>query len=122
MQIPGGNIRKMLKILEEEKERLKNENPYKLTEETIKEEEDPLINTSYSSIIKRVNTSSIPKVEGLIDKKPTISHKKKKPKNSKFGENILLLSESMEISNEMLHDELRKKSMQLRMKLKNKKK
>jgi hypothetical protein len=121
MQIPSGNIRKMIKKLEEEKERLKNENPYKLTEETIKEEDEQLINTSYSTIIKRTLTSFNPKVEGLIDKKPTINHKKKKPTNSKFGEN-LLLSESMEINNEKFHDDLRKKSMQLRMKLKNKKK
>ena len=113
MQIPSGNIRKMIKKLEEEKERLKNENPYKLTEETIKEEDEQLINTSYSTIIKRTLTSFNPKVEGLIDKKPTINHKKKKPTNSKFGEN-LLLSESMEINNEKFHDDLRKKSMQLR--------
>ena len=120
MQIPSGNIRKMIKILEEEKERLKTENPYKLTEEVIKEDEEELNNTSYPSLIKRANTFFQPIVEGLINKKPTINHKKKKPKSSKFGQ--ILLSESMEINNEMLQDELRKKSMQLRMKLKNKKK
>ena len=126
MQIPSGNIKKMIKILEEEKERLKLENKYNnnITENIIKEEEENEENEENNSNIKlkRAHTFIIPQVEGIIDKKPTINYKKKKPKNYNIFEKGNLLSESIEFNNEDFKDNLKKKAFELRMKLKSKKK
>ena len=126
MQIPSGNIKKMIKILEEEKERLKLENKYNnnITENIIKEEEENEENEENNSNIKlkRAHTFIIPQVEGIIDKKPTINYKKKKPKNYNIFEKGNLLSESIEFKNEDFKDNLKKKAFELRMKLKSKKK
>lgn len=121
MQISSGNIKKMIKILEEEKERLKSENTFNKVENIIIEDEENEDN-SFSNIIKRANTFIIPQVEGIIEKKPTINYKKRKPKNSNKFDESNLLSESVELNNEELHQNLRKKAFDLRMKLKSKKK
>ena len=55
--------------------------------------------------------------------KPKINYKRKKPKNLQFGNNDILVSESMDISNQIHKDNLQKKAILFRNQLKaNKKK
>ncbi len=100
-----------------------SKNPqFKNLDNIIKEEEEENEENNSNIKFKRANTFIIPQVEGIIDKKPTINYKKKKPKNYNIFEKGNLLSESIEINNENFKDNLKKKAFELRMKLKSKKK
>jgi hypothetical protein len=121
MKTPSNNIKKMIKILEEERKRIKIENKYQLTDPIKKDENEEFYNNV--EIIKRANTFIVPQVERLIEMKPKINYKRKKPKNLQFGNNDILLSESMDISNQIHKDNLQKKAILFRNQLKaNKKK
>lgn len=116
--VPSAYIRKMLKVLEEEKEREKIKYKNKLYEKNnIKEE----IEDSFSSIFKKSKTSYIPDVIGVIDKKPHINYKKQKPtfysiySFEQYNDNNYL-TESIDSFNTNM------KKNELRMKIKAKKK
>ena len=110
----------MIKILEEERKRIKIENKYQLTDPIIKEENDEF--NKNMEIIKRANSFIVPQVERLIEMKPKVNYKRKKPKNLKFGNNDNLLSESMDVTNQIHKDNLKKKAILLRNQLKSNKK
>ena len=121
MKTPSNNIKKMIKILEDERKRLKIENKNNLTEPIIKEQNEEFNNNTLD-IIKRSNSFIVPEVERLIEMKPKINYKRKKPKNLQFGNNNILLSESMDVNNLIHKENLKKNANLLRNQLKSNKK
>ena len=83
----------MIKILEDERKRLKIENKNNLTEPIIKEQNEEFNNNTLD-IIKRSNSFIVPEVERLIEMKPKINYKRKKPKNLQFGNNNILFRQT----------------------------
>ena len=114
---PSEYIKKMLKILEEEKEKEKEK--ARIKNENLKIQNTQFeIQDSYTSIFKMAKSNFNPDVIGIINKKPSINYKKIKPTFTIFNDSIdeNIFSKTIDNSN------FYQNKKELRMKLKSKKK
>ena len=114
---PSEYIRKMLKILEEEKEKEKEREKIKNQNLMIQNNQFE-IQDSYTTIFKMAKTNINPDVVGIINKKPQINYKKIKPTFLIFKD---LIDENI-LSQPIDNWNLNQKKKELRMKIKSKKK
>ena len=114
---PSEYIRKMLKILEEEKEKEKEREKIKNQNLMIQNNQFE-IQDSYTTIFKMAKTNINPDVVGIINKKPQINYKKIKPTILIFKD---LIDENI-LSQPIDNWNLNQKKKELRMKIKSKKK